>query len=497
MSKIRWANFLHIYQPIDQQQDILEAVVTESYRPLLEGLKKNKKSRLTLNINASLVELFDKYGYRDLIDLLRELITEGRLELTGSAKYHAILPLIPKEEAVRQIIKNNETNKFFLGEQYKPEGFFPPEMAFSPELVPIVEELGFKWMILDEIACNGSVGSVDYSKVYKIANSKLKLMFRERRISNLIMSAAVRSKDSLMTALNAKNDRYVLTGMDGETFGHHRPGLENLLFEIFSGDEFELLTCSDVLKDKDIIEINPVASTWASSEQDIEKGIQFLSWKDPDNQIHGWQWEFVNLVLNEVRSMTTSNFETEIIREEMDAALSSDHFWWASAKPWWSLEMIEFGAYRLLDIIRKIPNIDPKKAERAAKLYENIVSTAFQWKRSGKIREIMEEYGSVARIPFKERTLGKGGVEVGIYEAFIDMMKKLETEAVAKKEYEKAIMWRDAVYKIDKKLDIYDAINIIDLVRLQIPNEEIEKMLDVYTAKYKKIRGGQPEQRGS
>jgi len=98
-----WANFLHIYQPAEQQKDILESVVAQSYRPILEGLKKTKRARLTFNINGSLLELFDDGGYRDLIDILRKLGDEGRIEFTSSAKYHAFLPFLEDDEVVRQI----------------------------------------------------------------------------------------------------------------------------------------------------------------------------------------------------------------------------------------------------------------------------------------------------------------------------------------------------------------------------------------------------------
>lgn len=77
------------------------------------------------------------------------------------------------------------------------------------------------------------------------------------------------------------------------------------------------------------------------------------------------------------------------------------------------------------------------------------------------------------------------------------MFKELEKKAAEKQEYEKAIMWRDAIYKIENKTDIYDMIHATELLRTEIPNEQVEKTLDEYTEKYKKIRGGQPEQRGA
>lgn len=497
---MRWANFLHIYQPAAQQQDILEAVVNQSYRPLLSGIKSQKHIRLTFNVSGALLELLDTYGYHDLIDILREAGDEGRIEFTSSAKYHAILPFLSSEEMLRQITANDETLKFFLGTAYKPRGFFPPEMAYTPAILPVIEQLEFTWILLDEIAATGEPGHVDYTSIYKIKNSKLKVFFRERRLSNLIMSAVVRSAETLREAMRdeLKDDRYILTAMDGETFGHHRPGLEKMLFDVLSSPDANLLTISELISLYPHAQtVSPVESTWASSKQDIERGVQFLSWGDPENKIHTWQRELVDLTLKEMYAMDTRDVGYPLVRKKMDAALASDHFWWASAKPWWSVEMIEEGAYRILETLRSIPNVPKEKLDRASKLYEHIISTAFTWQRTGKIREMMKEQQSILRIPFKDRTVGRGGAEEGVYHAFMEMMKRLEREAADRGEYEQAILWRDAAFKLEHKLDIYDTVNAIDLLRVKIPHNEVESTIEEYKAKYRALRGGQPEQRGS
>lgn len=498
---MRWANFLHFYQPAGQQPDILEAIVNQSYRPLIEGFKRHKKIRLTLNISGTLFELFDKYNYRDLIDILKKLGEEGRIEFTSSSKYHAILPFLQKKEVVRQIKLNDEANKFFLGGAYRPKGFFPPEMAYSEELGAIISEMGFEWMLLDEIACAGlSDKRVDWAAVYRLPKTNLKVFFRERRLSNLIMSAVVRSRETLLGVMkdDLKSGCFILTAMDGETFGHHRPGLQKMLFDIFDAPEFELIQVSDISKYyKKNLTVEPIKSTWASSRQDIENNIQFLSWSDPENTIHQWQWLFVKMILVEVYKMNERHPRYPMVREKMDAALASDHIWWASAKPWWSLEMIEAGAFRLLDIARHLPDLPKTTLDKARDYYEKIITTAFNWQRTGKIREMMREQKSILRIPFKDRTLGRGGVEKGVYYAFLDMMKKLEKEATKRGEYEKAILWRDAIYKLKNRLDIYDTINAIDMLRVEIPHKEVEETIEKYKDQYHKIRGGQPEQRGT
>lgn len=495
-----WANFLHFYQPAEQQPDVLEAIVAQSYGPVIGGIKKHARVSLTLNINGTLFELFDKYGHKQIIDDLRELSRGGKIEFTSSIKYHALAPFLAEDELLRQIRLNDETNRFFLGDSYKPQGFFPPEMAYSENLPAVISSLGFKWIVLDEIAYDGKVGHVDYKKIYKIAGSNLLVFFRERRLSNLIMSAVVRSRETLYDTMkdDMQSGRYVLTAMDGETFGHHRPGLEKMLFDVFAAPEFELIKISEIPDHyREVREISPVKSTWASTQKEIEDNTQFLSWSDPENLIHKWQRDFTDLILKKINAMDKNHPRYELVRKKTDLALSSDHFWWASAKPWWSLEMIEVGAYRLLDTIRHIPDVPAETLEKARDYYEKIISTAFNWQRTGKVRQMMKEQKSILRIPFKDRTIGRGGAEEGVYWAFIDMMKRLEKEASAKGEYEKAILWRDAIYKLENKLDIYDTVNAIDLLRVEIPHKEVEETIEKYKDKYREIRGGQPEQRGN
>lgn len=493
-----WAPFLHLYQPADQQPDILEAIVSQCYRPIIKKLVKHKKARITLNINGALLELFDQSEYRGLIDDLKKLLGRGQIGLTGSAKYHAFLPFLSTEEAARQIMLNTETLHYFFGEEYQKSGFFPPEMGWKDSLAEVIEELGFKWVILDEIAFNGKVDCVDYSRIYKISGRNLNVFFRERRASNMIMSAMAHSAKVVEETLRPimKSDRYLLTAMDGETFGHHHAGLEKMLFEVFASKKFELMRISDLMKTfKEELTVLPIDSTWASSPQDIEESIQFLSWSDPANQIHKWQWEFVDLALSLVRSYPKDSPEYKELRPKMDRALASDHFWWASAKPWWSLEMIELGAYRLLNIVKLAPHRNDDILKKAKELYEKIVSTAFEWQRSGLIRKMAKGRSIANKIPFKDRTWGLGGMGGAVYKGFLALLKEQEKEAAFEGEYERAILWRDAIWRMENRTDIYEAINAIDLLHVEAGDKKIAKVIEKYKNEFQRLRGGQPEDR--
>ncbi len=498
---MKWLNFLHFYQPIDQQPDILEAVVNQSYLPVFKYISESKRGSLSVNISGALLELLDKCGHKDLLTLMQKCVKQGKIELTGSCMYHSFIPLLPENEIVRQIrLNESAVKKYFDG--YRPAGFFPPEMGYSPNLPGILAELGYKWLVIDEIAYNKGLTYPKYDKLYKIPGSDLRVFFRNRRLSNLVMSAVARDIDTIVSSLgDAAEKPYIVTGMDGETFGHHRPGLESLVKDLVSYDkEFQTTSISDFLfKENSTLgteEVEPFASTWASSFKDIEENIQFLSWFDPSNEIHKYQWEFFKLCLAVFNRIPESDLNYEQTRHSMDIAVASDHFWWASAKPWWSVEMIEQGAYRMLSFIQSATISTEEELSRARELYQKIVSTAFEWQRNGKVRAMSREQSESVRIPFKERTFERGGHQRGVWEAFMHLLREQERVASKAGEYEKAILWRDAIFKLENKLDIYDTLNAIDLLRIEIGNDIVEKTIDKYTAKYREIRGGQPEQRG-
>ena len=483
-----WINFLHIYQPYSQTNEILKRVVNESYRPLLRGFLEVPNLKVNLNINGSLTEILYKKGYKDVIETIKELSKRGKLEFTESANYHALLPFLEEKEIIRQIKRNNKINKKYFGSEYKPFCLFPPEMAYGKRVAKIVSKMGYKMMIIDEISYDGGKSSPNNQFLYKVKGSSIIPVFRERRVSNSIMSAVVRNKkDFLRVVGESKDNFYFCTAMDGETFGHHRPGLEKDFLNILNSKYPEQIFISQLLnlfKVKE--EINLVNSTWASSKEDIERGVQFYSWKDPKNLVHKLQWKFLNYLLEITRSKKVSYSKLNIV----DEAVASDQFFWASGEPWWSIEMIEKGAFQLLYALKKITN-NKEEIEKGENYYKEILSIAFWWQREGKIEERSIKYKENVKIPFRERTIEDGKPEV--YNAFINMMKEKMKEAVQEKNFEKAILWRDAIIKIENKNDIYDAMHATDLLRIEVSDKSLRELMDKYKEEYKKIKPGQPE----
>jgi len=90
--------------------------------------------------------------------LYHRLERQGQVEIMTVPYYHPILPLIPPSEMRRQVELNTKANRRYFGEAYRPQGFFPPEMCYSFGVARVAADLGFRWLIVDEIAFDGALG---------------------------------------------------------------------------------------------------------------------------------------------------------------------------------------------------------------------------------------------------------------------------------------------------------------------------------------------------
>ena len=439
-----WANFLHIYQPPTQKPEIIAKVASESYRKILSELKSTRRAKLTLNINGILTELLVKHGHQDIVTEIKNLTLAGQIELTGSAKYHPLLPKLPETEAVRQIILNDETNRKYFGRAWQPRGFFPPEMGFSMDVAKIVSKMGFKWIIADEFSYPKSLGEIDYSKIYKVKGLPLQIYFRERGVSFKILSAQVGTGKLLLHELGPRvsENKYLLTAMDGETFGHHRLGLEQLLFDLYRSSSIK----SEIISNlptyfPEVVEVLPEPSTWALTAKDVERKTPFSRWFDEGNKIHSLQWRLTTLAIRTVTAAPKLD-GWDKARHALDVSLHSDQFWWAGAKPWWSIEYIERGAKELLKAIEITPKVSAPTVKKAQDLYFKIISTAFDWQRTGIVDQLSRAEDEEVRQRVDQNLPEMAKAE------FDRMIKNLKVQMIAAAknlEYERAAQFRNRI----------------------------------------------------
>jgi alpha-amylase/alpha-mannosidase (GH57 family) len=272
---IHVAFLFHIYQPPTQIPLVIRQIVNESYRPILETLRTCPLAKITLNINATLTEQLNEYGFNDVINSIGALANKGQIEYTGSGKFHPLLPLLPEPEVIRQIKLNNETNKKFFG-NYNPRGFFPPEMAVSEEIYEPIRKMGFDWIIMSGIANTLSTFPTNFISTH--SETSLKLIFRDDIISNDVGFDKINTVDNFTRRLSYRNtdtDYYVILAMDGETFGHHvKHGIRNFLKPFFQSLEYrndiQLCTISEIIDKypKENPQV-PKDSSWSTMDIDI------------------------------------------------------------------------------------------------------------------------------------------------------------------------------------------------------------------------------------
>jgi len=358
---VKYVNFFfHIYQPPLQTDKILAEIVHQSYEPLTRKICEYTDLKFTLNVNFSLVELLNE-RFPDILSNIKNAFEAGSLELTATGAYHPIFPLVPLLEVERQLDINLRGNQRLLSAEFDPTGVFPPELAFTCSLVPLFKKLGYKWTIVDDsnLQCYGS--EPPYNKIYAVDD--FGVFFRSNLWANQFAQYRKQWEhgndfvNELVESLNGwmgDDEGYVIIALDGETFGHHHPELnERFLGEVFEG----LRNANSQIRTahlSDLYQIFPRISrfvppgSWSTDQPDIQNRDYFSWWKSSRNRIHQLQWQFTRLVLEAVRNLGAN---TEL-NEEMDRALYSCQFWWAS---FWKFSPPEIyrGAFNMMQLLQK------------------------------------------------------------------------------------------------------------------------------------------------
>ncbi|MEJ2250131.1 MAG: hypothetical protein P8Y70_09795 [Candidatus Lokiarchaeota archaeon] len=367
-----FAPLLHIYQPPTQDIDVLKRINEECYKPLFNVIEEHENAKITLNINGILIDLLYEYGLEDTMNKLKSLVSENKVEIVGTAKFHPILPLIPEKEVYHQISLNEKENRREFGNNWERKGFFPPELAVSPKVIRVVKEMGYKWIIMSGISCPQSW---PYDKLYQSPN-QLQLIFRDDILSNKIAFKKI-SAQEFVTQLrilqknkedNYRNDTYIVVALDGETFGHHIPNYQKTflgkVFDLINEepekeeDSIHLSYISDLDQTFPMVEkkIMPLKASWSTNQEDLKENICYPLWKHPQNSIHQYYWKIIKS-LNKLIDLAdkldlTENWKVEnyynTARYFYDRGLHSCPVWWAnSIQGTWSPNLI----YRGVEIL--------------------------------------------------------------------------------------------------------------------------------------------------
>jgi alpha-amylase/alpha-mannosidase (GH57 family) len=333
----------------------------------------SKERDFTQEMKASLL---DKHleVMRSVIGKYRELVDSGNAEISTSAYFHPMLPLVcdasiaarsapgislPRrairfpEDAEAQVDMGCKMHECAFGEA--PKGLWPPEAGVSDQALGLLSRHGVKWTATDEMVLEKTLG-VELRKApdgevkrpdllyrpyrFKGGGGEVVMFFRDRLLSDLIgfeypkVPAAEAAEDFLSRLLKIRSslgsqlkDSVVVVALDGENhWEDYDRGGDEFLRELYAG----LTDCKEI---ETVCLAEAAESTVAG---------QTLKAVHPGSWIRGdfttWighaevnrAWDLLSSVRAELVSAQSRlpELEREAAWSCIYAAEGSDWFWW-------------------------------------------------------------------------------------------------------------------------------------------------------------------------
>jgi hypothetical protein len=161
-AEIGHALVLNLHQPAGNLDELLRDAPWDAQQ-ILWALDRIPRSlwryedtaRVHLAPSGTLLETLSDPGFQERVygtvdcgSLLWHLQNTRIINVLGSGYYHPVLPLIPPADRTEQL-----TRWQGLGRHLFPHsalaGFWPPEMGFCMELIPLLSHLGYRYALVD------------------------------------------------------------------------------------------------------------------------------------------------------------------------------------------------------------------------------------------------------------------------------------------------------------------------------------------------------------
>jgi 4-alpha-glucanotransferase len=162
MRSVYHALVLNLHQPAGNLEALLESKEWEA-KEILYAMDRIPRSlwgyedvgRVHLTLSGTLLETLSRpdfqarvYGIVKCGDLLWQLQNNRTISILGTGYYHPVLPLIPAEDWEEQLGRWLGIARHLL---WRPDfpGFWPPEMGFCMEMIPVLKRLGYRYVLVD------------------------------------------------------------------------------------------------------------------------------------------------------------------------------------------------------------------------------------------------------------------------------------------------------------------------------------------------------------
>ena len=163
-------------------------------RPLNYAWRYQDVARFCVGFSGILLEQLQDprvvARYSEVIDIPKMLDIYRRtpnIEIVGMGYYHPIFPLIPLEDWDDQIAQGRQKIAEVFGRE--PKIFWPPEMAFTKEMIPVLARHGYEYVVIDSVHVKhekslGKVETVYRPHFAEHGGARITVIPRDRDLSN-------------------------------------------------------------------------------------------------------------------------------------------------------------------------------------------------------------------------------------------------------------------------------------------------------------------------
>lgn len=355
---------LNLHQPAGNLEHLLDHNPWEA-REILFALDRIPRflwpyedvARVQLSFSGTLLETLSSpdfqqrvYGIVDCGSMLWHYQNRKLFDILGSGYYHPLLPLTPAADREEQLRRwRGIAEHLFWRRDFN--GFWPPEMGFSMELIPLLRRMGYRYVLVDsehvEAVTPMSWERLRYRPhIARYGDDEIIVVVRDRDLSNAQESGM--EYDWFRKELQARTrwcdfPPLVTTATDGENGGwfrnHDNTGnfwgafYRELLLDARAGGSVQPFFIDDYLQRFGAEgEVHVHAGAWNTGWHD---GRDFVQWTGSQTQKDAWsRLHDVSGALREAAPTANGTWQEECLQDALWRLLRAEtscNFYWGEA----------------------------------------------------------------------------------------------------------------------------------------------------------------------
>jgi hypothetical protein len=295
MGKITFAFAIHDHQPVGNFDYVNEDAYLHSYLPFIEELEKHPKIKMGLHITGILHEWFGIH-HPEFLQKIKKMVSTNQVQMLSGGYYEPILSVIPPEDRIGQIEKQNALIRTTLDAEAR--GMWLAERVWEPTLPSYMAKAGMEYTVIDDIHFKYAGLQADQLHQYYVTEDlghKIHLFPISQELRYLMPFQKPEKTIEFLKNLAADDeDKIVVFADDGEKFGLWPDTYKHVYEEGWLATFFTLLEDnSDWIEMKHFSEILDTTAPAGNIYLPTASYAEMLHWALPNTAFAAYE-EFEN-----------------------------------------------------------------------------------------------------------------------------------------------------------------------------------------------------------